>query len=78
MSSTVVRRRIRTREVKRSRFHTDSAVLPGGAKQNFAERSERMNRTYEVMYIVRPDVEEADLDKLIEASKRTLPMVADR
>lgn len=25
-----------------------------------------MNRTYEVMYIVRPDVEEADLDKLIE------------
>jgi len=27
---------------------------------------ERMNRTYEVMFIVRPDVEEADLDKLIE------------
>ena len=26
----------------------------------------RMNRTYEVMFIVRPDVEEADLDKLIE------------
>lgn len=25
-----------------------------------------MDRTYEVMYIVRPDVEEADLDKLIE------------
>ena len=25
-----------------------------------------MNRTYEVMYIVRPDVEEADIDKLIE------------
>jgi small subunit ribosomal protein S6 len=25
-----------------------------------------MNRTYEVMYIVRPDLEEADLDKLIE------------
>ena len=25
-----------------------------------------MNRTYEVMYIVRPDVEEADLEKLIE------------
>ena len=25
-----------------------------------------MSRTYEVMYIVRPDVEEADLDKLIE------------
>lgn len=25
-----------------------------------------MNRTYEVMYIVRPDVEEADLDKLID------------
>jgi small subunit ribosomal protein S6 len=25
-----------------------------------------MNRTYEVMYIVRPDMEEAELDKLIE------------
>ena len=25
-----------------------------------------MDRTYEVMYIVRPDIEEADLDKLIE------------
>ncbi len=25
-----------------------------------------MNRTYEVMFILRPDVEEADLDKLIE------------
>ena len=25
-----------------------------------------MNRTYEVMYVVRPDLEEADLDKLIE------------
>ena len=25
-----------------------------------------MNRTYEVMYIVRPDMEEADLEKLIE------------
>jgi len=25
-----------------------------------------MNRTYEIMFIVRPDVEEADIDKLIE------------
>ena len=25
-----------------------------------------MNRTYEIMFIVRPDVEDADLDKLIE------------
>lgn len=25
-----------------------------------------MNRTYEVMFIVRPDLEEADLDKLVE------------
>lgn len=25
-----------------------------------------MNRSYEIMFIVRPDVEEADLDKLIE------------
>ena len=26
-----------------------------------------MNRTYEIMFIVRPDVEEADLDKLVES-----------
>ena len=25
-----------------------------------------MNRTYEIMFIVRPDVEEAELDKLVE------------
>ncbi len=43
-----------------------------GAKQNFAERSEGMNRTYEVMYIVRPDVEEADLDKLIEGFEKNV------
>jgi small subunit ribosomal protein S6 len=43
-----------------------------GAKQNFAERSERMSRTYEVMYIVRPDVEEADLDKLIEGFEKNV------
>jgi len=30
------------------------------------EVTEMNNRTYEVMFIVRPDVEEADLDKLIE------------
>jgi small subunit ribosomal protein S6 len=43
-----------------------------GAKQNFAERSKRMSRTYEVMYIVRPDVEEADLDKLIEGFEKNV------
>jgi small subunit ribosomal protein S6 len=44
----------------------------GGAKQNFAERSERMSRTYEVMYIVRPDLEEADLDKLVEGFEKNV------
>jgi small subunit ribosomal protein S6 len=43
-----------------------------GAKQNFAERSKRMNRTYEIMFIVRPDVEEADLDKLIEGFQHNI------
>ena len=43
-----------------------------GAKQNFAERSNRMNRTYEIMFIVRPDVEEAELDKLIEGFKKNV------
>ncbi|MEI9978874.1 MAG: 30S ribosomal protein S6 [Edaphobacter sp.] len=31
-----------------------------------------MNRTYEVMFIVRPDVEEADLDKLIEGFQKNV------
>ncbi len=30
------------------------------------QKEEQMNRTYEVMFIVRPDIEEADLEKLIE------------
>ena len=30
------------------------------------------NRTYEIMFIVRPDVEEADLDKLIEGFSGTI------
>ena len=42
-----------------------SICTSDGAKQNFAGREKRMNRTYEIMFIVRPDVEEADLDKLI-------------
>ena len=31
-----------------------------------------MNRTYEIMFIVRPDVEEADLDKLIEGFSKNV------
>jgi small subunit ribosomal protein S6 len=31
-----------------------------------------MNRTYEIMFIVRPDIEEADLDKLIEGFSGTI------
>ncbi len=31
-----------------------------------------MNRTYEIMFIVRPDVEEADLDKLIEGFSKNI------
>jgi len=31
-----------------------------------------MSRTYEVMYIVRPDVEETDLDKLIEGFEKNV------
>ena len=30
------------------------------------QKEVQMNRTYEIMFIVRPDVEEAELDKLIE------------
>jgi small subunit ribosomal protein S6 len=30
------------------------------------QKEKQMNRTYEVMYILRPDLEEADQDKLIE------------
>ena len=31
-----------------------------------------MSRTYEIMFIVRPDVEEADLDKLIEGFEKNV------
>ena len=31
-----------------------------------------MNRTYEIMFIVRPDVEEADIDKLVEGFEHTI------
>ena len=31
-----------------------------------------MNRSYEIMFIVRPDVEEADLDKLIEGFSKNV------
>src|SRR5580698_7617331 len=31
-----------------------------------------MTRTYEIMFIVRPDVEEADLDKLIEGFQKNV------
>src|SRR5579871_1285046 len=81
MSSTVGRwilRRIRTSR-RRSRQYNAVDSRPGwqnrrqhGAKQNFAERSKRMNRTYEIMFIVRPDVEEADLDKLIEGFQKNV------
>jgi small subunit ribosomal protein S6 len=30
------------------------------------QKEVKMNRTYEIMFIVRPDVEEAEMDKLIE------------
>src|SRR5260370_6479880 len=63
----------RSRQEGRSRISAVIFPRPGrenrrwhGGKQKFAERSKRMNRTYEIMFIVRPDVEEAELDKLIE------------
>ena len=31
-----------------------------------------MSRTYEVMYIVRPDLEEAELDKLVEGFEKNV------
>ena len=31
-----------------------------------------MNRTYEIMFIVRPDVEETDLDKLVEGFQKNV------
>ena len=34
-----------------------------------------MQRTYEVMFIVRPDMEEADLDKLIAGLEQTITTV---
>jgi small subunit ribosomal protein S6 len=36
------------------------------------KEADRMNRSYEIMFIVRPDVEEADLDKLIEGFSKNI------
>jgi small subunit ribosomal protein S6 len=38
----------------------------GSVRSRTSQKEVKMNRTYEIMFIVRPDVEEADLDKLIE------------
>jgi small subunit ribosomal protein S6 len=38
----------------------------GAVRSRTSQKEVKMNRTYEIMFIVRPDVEEADLDKLIE------------
>ncbi len=43
---------------------TDARTVRSRTSQK--EAIEMNNRTYEIMFIVRPDVEEADLDKLIE------------
>jgi small subunit ribosomal protein S6 len=47
---------------KKATFHTFQCE---GASES-PQKEKHMNRTYEVMYIVRPDLEEADLEKLIE------------
>ncbi len=46
----------------RFRMEVPTEAVRGRTPQKEVE----MNRTYEIMFIVRPDVEEAELDKLIE------------
>lgn len=41
-------------------------------RRGTSQKEVNMSRTYEVMYIVRPDVEEADLDKLIEGFQKNV------
>jgi small subunit ribosomal protein S6 len=41
-------------------------VLPETVRGRTPQKEVQMNRSYEIMFIVRPDVEEAELDKLIE------------
>jgi small subunit ribosomal protein S6 len=49
------------------RFQTAPAEhLAEAVRSRTSQKEVKMNRTYEIMFIVRPDVEEADLDKLIE------------
>jgi len=42
------------------------SIYAGAVRSRTSQKEVKMNRTYEIMFIVRPDVEEADLDKLIE------------
>jgi small subunit ribosomal protein S6 len=44
----------------------------GSVRSRTSQKEVKMNRTYEIMFIVRPDVEEADLDKLIEGFTHTI------
>lgn len=57
---------------KRSRFHTDPTDQRRAVRRRTSQKEVNMSRTYEVMYIVRPDVEEADLDKLIEGFQKNV------
>ena len=41
-------------------------VITEAVRGKTPQKEVEMNRTYEIMFIVRPDVEEAELDKLIE------------
>jgi small subunit ribosomal protein S6 len=45
-------------------FHTDPTHR--AVRGRTPQKEVQMNRTYEIMFIVRPDVEETEMDKLIE------------
>ena len=66
MSSTV--------ESKTARRRSEKIVPATVANSRQGQRKEKqsMQRFYEVMYIVRPDVEDADLDKLIAGFEQTV------
>lgn len=45
---------------------------PATEKSPLRKREQPMQRTYEVMFIVRPDIEEAEVDKLIASLEATI------
>ena len=56
----------------RRRSNEGSEILIAGPSGSGGKEKQKMQRFYEVMFIVRPDVADEDLDKLIAGLEQTV------